>query len=131
MHLNQKTQLSQVVRKLEKVISDYKTVRVNYNSATGLALNETEFLEKVLKNYHRELFNILAYLKFDSEAYEIVNEVVCTLYDVMNETQDIYRYSVIDDKGEHKYTTDRKGHLIGVLEWALNYIIENIEVEEF
>ncbi|MDK4164365.1 pathogenicity island protein, partial [Staphylococcus pseudintermedius] len=34
------------------------------------------------------------------------------------------------DKGEHKHTTDRKGHIIGILEWALDYIVGNIEVEE-
>ncbi|WP_368080840.1 hypothetical protein [Staphylococcus aureus] len=32
-------------------------------------------------------------------------------------------------KGEHKHTTDRKGHVIGMLEWALDYIVGNIEVE--
>ncbi|EHA6121654.1 hypothetical protein FXV90_01110 [Staphylococcus pseudintermedius] len=50
--------------------------------------------------------------------------------DVMNETKDIYHYSIIDDKGEHKHTTDRKGHIIGIMEWALDYIVGNIEVEE-
>ncbi|MDU9318371.1 pathogenicity island protein, partial [Staphylococcus pseudintermedius] len=50
--------------------------------------------------------------------------------DVIHETQDIYHYSIIDDKGEHKHTTDRKGHIIGILEWALDYIVGNIEVEE-
>ncbi|MDG6630102.1 pathogenicity island protein, partial [Staphylococcus aureus] len=28
------------------------------------------------------------------------------------------------------HTTDRKGHVIGMLEWALDYIVGNIEAEE-
>ncbi|MGS4207770.1 pathogenicity island protein [Staphylococcus pseudintermedius] len=90
----------------------------------------TSFYEQALKMIHKELFKIVSYLKFDSEEYEIINEVVQTLDDVIHETQDIYHYSIIDDKGEHKHTTDRKGHIIGILEWALDYIVGNIEVEE-
>ena len=35
----------------------------------------------------------------------------------------------LDSTGEHEHTTDREGHVIGILEWALDYIVGNIEVE--
>ncbi|HEC2216866.1 TPA: pathogenicity island protein [Staphylococcus delphini] len=92
--------------------------------------SNTRFYEQSLKIIHKELLKIMSCLKRNSEEYEIINEVVQTLDDVIHETQDIYHYSIIDDKGEHKRTTDRKGHIIGILEWALDYIVGNIEVEE-
>ncbi|WP_053038932.1 hypothetical protein, partial [Staphylococcus aureus] len=87
------------------------------------------FYEYALKLVHNGLFNILAELDFEDEVFLILDEVTMTLSDVMKETQHVYRYSVIDEKGEHKHTTDRKGHVIGMLEWALDYIVGNIEVE--
>ncbi|EGQ2799466.1 MULTISPECIES: hypothetical protein [Staphylococcus intermedius group] len=115
MGLSQRKHLYKVVKVMEKAI---------------VVKSTTSFYEQALKMIHKELFKIVSYLKFDSEEYGIINEVVCTLYDVMNETKDIYHYNIIDDKGEHKHTTDRKGHIIGILEWALDYIVGNIEVEE-
>ena len=46
----------------------------------------------------------------------------------MNEDKEIYYYTVTDSTGEHEHT-DREGHVIGILEWALDYIVGNIEVE--
>ncbi|EIQ4141111.1 pathogenicity island protein [Staphylococcus pseudintermedius] len=115
MELKQKNHLHKVAEAIEK------TIHIKSNSI---------FYEQALKMFHKELFNIVAHLNFDSEEYKIINEVVQTLHDVIHETQDIYHYSIIDDKGEHKHTTDRKGHIVGILEWALDYIIGNIEVEE-
>ena len=82
-----------------------------------------------MKLVHKELFNILAELDFEDEAFSILDEVTMTLSDVMNEDKEIYYYSVIDNTGEHEHTTDREGHVIGILEWALDYIVGNIEVE--
>ncbi|MBJ6365111.1 hypothetical protein JF558_03965 [Staphylococcus hominis] len=74
------------------------------------------------------MFNILFHLEFSSEEYQILNEVNETFNDVMKEKQDIYTYSVVAGGKEERYTTDRKGHLIGILEWALDYIVGNIDV---
>ncbi|HEC2146756.1 TPA: pathogenicity island protein [Staphylococcus delphini] len=115
MELNHRKHLYKVVKVMEKAI---------------VVKSTTSFYEQTLKMIHKELFKIASYLESDSEEYEIINEVVQTLDDVIHETQDIYHYSIIDDKGEHKRTTDRKGHIIGILEWALDYIVGNIEVEE-
>ncbi|MDW5472300.1 hypothetical protein [Staphylococcus equorum] len=43
-----------------------------------------------------------------------------TLDAVINEKQETYNYSVTDDKGTKDYTTDREGHIIGILEWELH-----------
>ncbi|NGG21855.1 pathogenicity island protein [Staphylococcus aureus] len=125
MEINQKHQLSKVVQILEVVL--YKESK--FHEDISYRNENTEFYERVLKLVHNGLFNILAELDFEDEAFLILDEVTMTLSDVMKETQHVYRYSVIDEKGEHKHTTDRKGHVIGMLEWALDYIVGNIEVE--
>ncbi len=93
-----------------------------FHSITDYRNDDTAFYEHILKLVHKELFNILAELDFEDEAFSILDEVTMTLSDVMNEDKEIYYYSVIDNTGEHEHTTDREGHVIGILEWALDYI---------
>ncbi|UXR75712.1 MULTISPECIES: pathogenicity island protein [unclassified Staphylococcus] len=135
MKVKQKYELSKVVRALEKVLYEenddtFLSVKDRFHSMTEHKYDDTTFYERFLKLVHKELFNILAELDFDDEAFSIIDEVNATLDDVRHETQKVYHYSVINEKGEHKHTTDRKGHIIGMLEWALEYIVGNIEVEE-
>lgn len=135
MKLKQKYQLSKVVKVLEKVLDEkdkevFLSAKDRFHSITDHRYNDTAFYEHILKLVHKELINIISCLKFNTEEYEIINEVVITLHDVMNETQETYKYSVIDEQGEKEYTTDREGCIIGILEWALDYIVGNIEVEE-
>ncbi|WP_426443847.1 pathogenicity island protein [Staphylococcus xylosus] len=135
MKLKQKYQLSKVVKVLEKVLDEkdkevFLSAKDRFHSITDYRYNDTAFYEHILKLVHKELFNIVSYLKFNTEEYAVINEVVNTLHDVMNETDEIYSYSIIDEKGTANHTTDREGHIIGILEWALDYIVGNIEVEE-
>lgn len=135
MKLKQKYQLSKVVKVLEKVLDEkdkevFLSSKDRFHSITGYQHNDTAFYEHILKLVHKELFNIVSYLKFNTEEYAVINEVVNTLHDVMNETQETYSYSVTDEKGTSDYTTDREGHVVGILGWALDYIVGNIEVEE-
>ncbi|UXR69072.1 pathogenicity island protein [Staphylococcus sp. IVB6246] len=135
MKIKQKYELSKVVRALEKVLYEenddtFLSVKDRFHSMTEHKYDDTTFYERFLKLVHEELFNILAELDFEDEAFSIIEEVTATLDDVRHETQKVYHYSVINEKGEHKHTTDRKGHIIGMLEWALEYIVGNIEVEE-
>lgn len=135
MNIKQKYQLSKVVKVLEKVLDEkdkevFLSAKDRFHSITDYYYNDTAFYEHILKLVHKELFNVVSCLKFNTEEYEIINEVVNTLSDVMNETQEVYSYSVIDDIGKSDYTTDREGHIVGILEWALDYIVGNIEVEE-
>lgn len=128
MNLEQRYKLSVVAREMDKVINHSRELTSNFNDITDSFITETEFIEKSLKNTSEKIFNILFHLEFSSEEYQILNEVIETLNDVMKEKQDIYTYSVVAGGKEERYTTDRKGHLIGILEWALDYIVGNIDV---
>ncbi|KXA45386.1 TscA family type II toxin-antitoxin system antitoxin [Staphylococcus simulans] len=135
MKIKQRYYLSKVVKVLEKVLDEkdkdvFLSAKDRFHSITDYRYDDTAFYEHILKLVHKELFNILAELDFEDEAFPIIDEVTMTLSDVMNETQDIYRHSVRDDKGEHKHKVNRETHVINILEWALDYIVGNIEVEE-
>lgn len=134
MEIKQKYQLSKVVKVLEKVLYEkdkdvFLSAKDRFHSNTDYRYDDTVFYEHILKLIHKELFNILAELDFEDEAFSILDEVTMTLSDVMNEDKEIYYYTVTDSTGEHEHKTDREGHLIGILEWALDYIVGNIEVE--
>lgn len=134
MQIKQKYQLSKVVQVLEKVLYEkdkdiFLSAKDRFHFITDYHYNDTVFYEHILKLVHKELFNILAEVDFEDEAFSILDEVTMTLSDVMNEDKEIYYYSVTDNTGEHEHTTDREGHVIGILEWALDYIVGNIEVE--
>lgn len=134
MEIKQKYQLSKVVQVLEKVLYEkdkdiFLSAKDRFHSITDYRYDDTAFYEHILKLVHKELFNILAELDFEDEAFSILDEVTMTLSGVMNEDKEIYYYSVTDNTGEHEHTTDREGHVIGILEWALDYIVGNIEVE--
>ncbi|MDW8563864.1 pathogenicity island protein [Staphylococcus shinii] len=135
MNLEQKYKLSKVVKVLEKVLDEkgedvFLSAIDRFHSITDYRYSDTAFYEHILKLVHKELFNIVSYLQFNTEEYAVINEVVNTLHDVMNETREIYSYSITDGIKETEHTTDREGHIIGILEWALEYIVGNIEVEE-
>ncbi|RIM04454.1 pathogenicity island protein [Staphylococcus chromogenes] len=135
MKIKQRYYLSKVVKVIEKVLDEkdkevFLSAKDRFHSITDYKYNDTEFYEHILKLVHKELFNILAELDFDDEAFSILDEVTMTLSDVIEEDDEIYYYTVTDISGEHKHTTDREGHVIGILEWALDYIAGNIEVEE-
>lgn len=128
MDLEQRYKLSVVAREMDKVINHSRELTSNFNDITDSFITETEFIEKSLGNTSEKIFNILFHLEFSSEEYQILNEVNETFNNVMKEKQDIYTYSVVAGGKEEKYTTNRKGHLIGILEWALDYIVGNIDV---
>lgn len=135
MKVKEKNKLSKVVQVLEKVLDEkdkevFLSAKDRFHSITGYQHNDTAFYEHILKLVHKELFNILGHLEFDSQELETIDEVTFTLGAVINEKQETYNYSVTDNKGTADYTTDREGHIIGILEWALDYIVGNIEVEE-
>lgn len=128
MDLEQRYKLSVVAREMDKVINHSRELTTNFNDITDSFITETEFIEKSLKNTSEKIFNLLFHLEFSSEEYRILNEVNETLNDVLKEKQDIYTYSVVAGGKKEKHTTNRKGHLIGILEWALDYIVGNIDV---
>lgn len=135
MEIKHKYQLSKVVQVLEKVLYEknkdiFLSAKDSFHFITDYHYNDTAFYEHILKLVHKELFKILVEVDFEDETFSILDEVTMTLSDVMNEDKEIYYYSVTDNTGEHEHTTDREGHVIGILEWALDYIVGNIEVED-
>ncbi|WP_213471841.1 pathogenicity island protein [Staphylococcus simulans] len=135
MKIKQRYYLSKVVKVLEKVLDEkdkdvFLSAKDRFNSITYHKYSDTAFYEHILKLVHKELFNILAELDFEDEAFPIIDEVTMTLSDVMNGDEETYYYTVKDSAGEHEHTTDREGYVIGILEWALDYIVGNIEVED-
>ncbi|UMT76026.1 pathogenicity island protein [Staphylococcus roterodami] len=130
MDLEQKYELSNVVKQINNILNHTEKLKVNYNFITDSVVETEQFLERILKIVNKNIWNILKNLDFESEEFLIMNEVNTTLDDVSKETATVYHASVIDDKGEHPYTTNREQHLIGILEWAHEYIVGNIEVEE-
>ncbi|MBU6943328.1 pathogenicity island protein [Staphylococcus sp. CWZ226] len=135
MRIKQRYYLSKVIKVLEEVLYEkdkgvFLSAKDRFHSITNHKYSDTAFYEHILKLVHKELFNILAELDFEDEAFPIIDEVTMTLSDVMNGDEETYYYTVKDSAGEHEHTTDREGYVIGILEWALDYIVGNIEVED-
>lgn len=130
MNLEQKNKLSKVTSDMEKVINHSSNLSIGYNLLTQREISETTYLEKVINLFRKDLFNILCELDFENQEFLILDDVTLTLRDALNDIKEVYEYSVADVSGEIKHTTNRKGQLIGILEWALDYIVGNIEVEE-
>ncbi|KXA38888.1 hypothetical protein [Staphylococcus lugdunensis] len=128
MKTNQLKEIAKVTNFMEQVISEPEDCLKDFNILTQQEANMTTFLEFALKFFERKTWDIVQYLEFDTEEFVILNEVNNTLDDVTKEIASVYHGSIIDETGEHPYTTDRKGHIIEVIEWAHEYIVGNIEV---
>lgn len=130
MNIKQKHQLSKVIGDMEKVINHSSSLSIGYNMLTEQGITETTYLEKLINLFRKDLFNVLCELDFESEEFSILDNVTLTFRDVLKDKKEVYEYSVVNSGGETKHSTNRKGQLIGILEWALDYIVGNIEVEE-
>lgn len=113
---------------MDKVINQSEDLRIRYNIITTNGITETQVIERVIEVFKIKLFNIQCEFSFNSEEHQIISGVIETFEAVRQEKQDIYFYSVLDQNGETRHATDRKGHLIGTLEWALDQIAGNIDV---
>lgn len=130
MNSEQKYRLSKITRDMEKVINHSASLLIGYNMLTQRDISETTYLEKVINLFMKDLFNILCELDFENQEFLILDDVTLTLRDALNDIKEVYEYSVVDASGEIKHATNRKGQLIGILEWAHEYIVGNLEVEE-
>ncbi|ASE35353.1 pathogenicity island protein [Mammaliicoccus sciuri] len=120
--------LRKISKDIDNVLNHYERYTKDFNLVSSKCISETRFLENTLKRIKNELSNVLSDFKTKSEEHQIISNVIDTFEAVIQEKQDIYYYSVIDQYGERKYKTDRKGHIIGILEWALDRIAGNIDV---
>lgn len=130
MNNKQLKELTKIAHFMESVINETDNCVRDFNILTQQQVNKTTFLEFALKFFERKTWGIVETLEFDTNEFILLNEVNETLDSVMKETESVYQYSVIDENGEHYHTTDRKGHIIGILEWALDQIVGNIYIEQ-
>ena len=130
MNNKQLKELTKIAHFMESVINETDNSVRDFNILTQQQVNKTTFLEFALKFFERKTWEIVETLEFDTNEFILLNEVNETLDSVMKETESVYHYSVTDENGEHYHTTDRKGHIIGILEWALNQIVGNIDIEQ-
>lgn len=130
MNNKQLKELTKIAHFMESVIYETDNCVRDFNILTQQQVNKTTFLEFALMFFERKTWEIVETLEFDTNEFILLNEVNETLDSVMKETESVYQYSVTDENGEHYHTTDRKGHIIGILEWALDQIIGNIDIEQ-
>lgn len=130
MNNKQLKELTKIAHFMESVINETDNSVRDFNILTQQQVNKTTFLEFALIFFERKTWEIVETLEFDTNEFILLNEVNETLDSVMKETESVYQYSVTDENGEHYHTTDRKGHIIRILEWALNQIVGNIDIEQ-
>lgn len=129
MKTNQRSKLLKVTGDIEKVINHSSTLTNGYNMLTGQRVSETTYLENVINLFRKDLFDVLCELDYESEEFSILDDVTMTLKNVLKDKKEVYEYSVINVNGVTRHETNRKGQLIGILEWALDQLVGNIEME--
>lgn len=128
MKTNKFKEITKLTNFMEQVMSEPEDCLKDFNILTQQEVNMTTFLEFVLKFFERKTRDIVQYLECGTEEFDVLNVVNNTLDDVTKEKASVYHGTIIDDKGEHPYTTNRKGHIIEMLKWAHEYIVGNLEV---
>ncbi|WHI60774.1 pathogenicity island protein [Mammaliicoccus lentus] len=129
MNSNQRNQLSKVLKNMDKVIIHSEDITLSYNIITEIGLTETQVIENAIKLFREKLLNILCELGSESEELKILDDVTITFKNVLKDKKEVYECSVVNANDEVRHETDRKGHLIGILEWALDQIAGNIDME--
>ncbi|MES5812689.1 pathogenicity island protein [Mammaliicoccus sciuri] len=130
MKTNQRKQLSKITGDMERVINHSASLTAGYNILTEQGITETNYLEKAISLFRKDLFDVLCELEYESEEFSILDNVTMTFKNVLQDKREVYEYSVITGNSVTHHETNRKGNLIGILEWALEIIVGNIDVEE-
>ncbi|MEB5686666.1 hypothetical protein [Mammaliicoccus lentus] len=125
-----KMKISNVVEQIEKVITNTEDYRTQYNIVTELNVTTEQYLEKVIQYISTPLRNVYFELEHESDDYKVINELLKGLNTSLEDKKETYQITVVDEKGQRDEVENREQFLLGVLEWAFNYIIENIELEE-
>lgn len=128
MNSNQRNQLSKVLKNMDKVIIHSEKITLSYNIITEIGLTETQVIENAIKLFREKLLNILCELDSESEEFKILDDVTITFKNVLKDKKEVYECSVVNTNGEVRHETNRKGQLIGILEWSSNQIAGNIDM---
>lgn len=125
-----KMKVSNVVEQIEKVITNTEDYRTHYNIVTELNVTTEQYLEKVIQFISTPLRNVYFELEHESDDYKVINELLKVLNTSLEDKKETYQVTVVDEKGQRDEVESREQYLFGTLEWAFNYIIKNIELEE-
>lgn len=129
MKTKQRKQLSKVLKNIDKVINHSEDITLSYNSITEIGLTETQVIENAIRLFREKLLNILCELDCESEEFKILDDVTITFNNVLKDKKELYECSVVNINGEVRHETNRKDQMIGILEWALDQIAGNIDME--
>ncbi|MCQ9302445.1 MULTISPECIES: pathogenicity island protein [Mammaliicoccus] len=129
MKTKQRKQLSKVLKNIDKVINHSEDITLSYNIITETGLNETQVIENAIRLFREKLLNILCELDCESEEFKILDDVTVSFKNVLKDKKELYECSVVNINGEVRHETNRKDQMIGILEWALDRIAGNIEME--
>ncbi|MGK4467726.1 pathogenicity island protein [Mammaliicoccus sciuri] len=129
MKTKQRKQLSKVFKNIDKVINHSEDIILSYNIITETGLNETQVIENAIRLFREKLLNILCELDCESEEFKILDDVTVSFKNVLKDKKELYECSVVNINGEVRHETNRKDQMIGILEWALDQIAGNIDME--
>lgn len=129
MKTKQRKQLSKVLKNIDKVINHSEDITLSYNIITETGLNETQVIENATRLFREKLLNILCELDCESEEFKILDNVTVSFKNVLKDKKELYECSVVNINGEVRHETNRKDQMIGILEWALDQIAGNIDME--
>lgn len=65
-----------------------------------------------------------------NEQRKVLKEVVETLTTVVENKEEQYTHVVYDGVTRKESIVNREEHLESMIEWAIDYIVENVEMEE-
>ncbi|MEB6226834.1 pathogenicity island protein [Staphylococcus sciuri] len=129
MKTKQRKQLSKVLKNIDKVINHSEDITLSYNIITETGLNETQVIENAIRLFREKLLNILCELDCESEEFKILDDMTVSFKNVLKDKKELYECSVVNINGEVRHETNRKDQMIGILEWALDQIAGNIDME--
>ena len=128
MEAKHKYQLSKVINQIDDVITNTEEIKNAYNYVSNETINTEQLLEKVLKNIATNIGNVWFKTNFNTTEYDVLNEILKTLHTVKEDDSQEYSVTILDAQGQHDEIENREQFLLGILEWASEYITENIDL---
>ncbi|WP_426458518.1 type II toxin-antitoxin system antitoxin, TscA family [Staphylococcus nepalensis] len=128
MEAKHKYQLSKVINQIDDVITNTEEIKNAYNYVSNETINTEQLLEKVLKNIATNIGNVWFKTNFNTTEYDVLNEILKTLHTVKKDDSQEYSVTILDAQGQHDEIENREQFLLGILEWASEYITENINL---
>lgn len=129
METKQTKQIAKIAGDMEKVINHSSELTAGYNMIMDMRISEITYLEKIVNLFRKDMFNVLVELDHESDEFQVLDDVTMTLKNVLDDVRDVYEFTVITGDSVTQQETNRKGYLLSMLEWSLNELQGNIEME--